>query len=54
MPESINSVYAVLLAGGTGTRLWPVSRELYPKQLVKFIGSDSLVQSTIKRLEPVM
>ncbi len=48
------SVYAVLLAGGTGTRLWPVSRELYPKQLVKFIGADSLVQSTIKRLKPVL
>lgn len=48
------NVYAVLLAGGTGTRLWPVSRELYPKQLVKFIGNDSLVQSTIKRLNPVI
>lgn len=54
MPESTKNVYAVLLAGGTGTRLWPVSRELYPKQLVKFIGNDSLVQSTIKRLAPVL
>jgi len=48
------NVYAILLAGGTGTRLWPVSRELYPKQLVRFIGNDSLVQSTIKRLPPVI
>jgi len=47
-------IYPVLLAGGTGTRLWPVSRELYPKQLVSFIGNDSLVQSTIKRLMPVI
>ena len=31
-----------------------MSRELYPKQLVKFIGEDSLVQSTIKRLSPVL
>ena len=46
--------YAVLLAGGTGTRLWPVSRELYPKQLVNFIGEDSLVQRTIKRLTPLL
>ena len=46
--------YAILLAGGTGTRLWPVSRGLYPKQLVKFIGKDSLLQSTIKRLIPVI
>jgi mannose-1-phosphate guanylyltransferase/mannose-6-phosphate isomerase len=47
-------VYSILLAGGSGTRLWPVSRELYPKQLVSFIGTDSLVQSTIKRLSPVL
>ena len=57
MPEyksdSGMNVYPVLLAGGIGTRLWPVSRELYPKQLVNFIGKDSLVQSTIKRLAPV-
>jgi len=54
MADSAGNVYAVLLAGGTGTRLWPVSRELYPKQLVKFIGNDSLVQSTIKRLAPLL
>ena len=54
MPDLMANVYAVLLAGGSGTRLWPVSRRLYPKQLVKFIGKDSLVQSTIKRLSPVL
>jgi len=54
MAEVNRKVYAVLLAGGTGTRLWPVSRELFPKQLVKFIGNDSLVQSTIKRLTPLL
>jgi len=47
-------VYPILLAGGTGTRLWPVSRELYPKQLVKFVDEDSLLQATIKRLSPVL
>jgi len=52
MADAYTHVYPVLLAGGTGSRLWPVSRELYPKQLVKFIGDDSLVQSTIKRLPP--
>ncbi len=53
MDEKLN-VYAILLAGGKGTRLWPVSREQYPKQLVAFIGKDSLVQRTVKRLEPVI
>jgi len=47
-------VYPVLLAGGSGSRLWPVSRELFPKQLVNFVGTDSLIQNTIKRLFPVL
>jgi len=54
MAELDLNVYPILLAGGTGTRLWPVSRELYPKQLVKFVGEDSLLQGTIKRLPPVL
>jgi len=49
--QKIN-VYPVLLAGGTGSRLWPISRELYPKQLVNLVGADSLIQDTIKRLLP--
>jgi mannose-1-phosphate guanylyltransferase/mannose-6-phosphate isomerase len=53
MTEHKMNIYPVLLAGGSGTRLWPVSRQLYPKQVVKFIGDDSLIQSTIKRLTPV-
>ncbi len=52
MPNKELKVYPVLLAGGTGSRLWPISRELYPKQLVNLVGVDSLVQSTIKRLVP--
>jgi mannose-1-phosphate guanylyltransferase/mannose-6-phosphate isomerase len=54
MTDPDHKVYPILLAGGTGTRLWPVSRELYPKQLVKFVGEDSLLQGTIKRLSPVL
>ena len=52
--NSFRHVYPILLAGGTGTRLWPVSRQLYPKQLVKFIGDDSLIQNTIHRLQPMV
>lgn len=46
------SVYPILLAGGSGTRLWPVSRELFPKQLVSFLGDEPLIQTTAKRLFP--
>ena len=53
-PDNGDHVFPVLLAGGTGTRLWPVSRQLYPKQLVKFIGDDSLIQNTIKRMRPIV
>jgi len=53
MADTDAPVYAVLLAGGVGSRLWPVSRDLNPKQLVKFFGGDSLIQATVKRLLPV-
>ena len=43
--------YAVIMAGGGGTRLWPLSRRKTPKQALKLIGKDSLFQSTVKRLE---
>lgn len=39
----------VILAGGTGSRLWPLSRELYPKQFHALFGEQSLLQSTLRR-----
>ncbi len=54
MTDNAMNIYSVLLAGGSGTRLWPVSRQLYPKQIVKFFGNESLIQATIKRLTPVL
>ncbi|MFM0335439.1 mannose-1-phosphate guanylyltransferase/mannose-6-phosphate isomerase [Paraburkholderia fungorum] len=44
-------IVPVILAGGSGTRLWPVSRENYPKQLIDVVGSDSLLQATARRME---
>ncbi len=43
-------IQPVILAGGTGSRLWPLSRELYPKQLINLIGSHSLLQETLERV----
>jgi len=42
--------YAIILAGGAGTRFWPFSRELEPKQFMKIAGQESLLQSTIQRI----
>jgi mannose-1-phosphate guanylyltransferase len=43
--------YAVIMAGGGGTRLWPVSRKERPKQLLPLIGQETLFQATVQRLE---
>ena len=43
--------YAVIMAGGGGTRLWPVSRREKPKQLLPLLGAETLFQSTVARLE---
>lgn len=47
----MTAIQPIILAGGTGSRLWPLSRELYPKQLLNLTEDCSLLQSTLKRLE---
>ncbi len=46
----IMSIQPVILAGGTGSRLWPLSRELYPKQVISLAGDLSLLQTTLQRV----
>ncbi|MCG8571824.1 MAG: mannose-1-phosphate guanylyltransferase/mannose-6-phosphate isomerase [Spirochaetes bacterium] len=41
---------SIILAGGSGTRLWPFSRKQYPKQFLNLLSEDSLIQLTAKRL----
>ena len=43
----------VLLSGGSGTRLWPLSREAYPKQFLPLAGDDTMVQATWLRVAPL-
>ncbi len=46
-----NSLYALILAGGSGERFWPLSRRARPKQLLKLVSDKTLIEETIDRLQ---
>ncbi|HEX4242757.1 MAG TPA: mannose-1-phosphate guanylyltransferase/mannose-6-phosphate isomerase [Steroidobacteraceae bacterium] len=46
----MTALYPVILSGGAGTRLWPLSREMYPKQLLALTGKQTMLQDTALRL----
>ncbi len=46
--------YAVILAGGGGTRLWPKSRQKHPKHLLRLLGKDSMLQMTFQRISKIL
>lgn len=50
----MSNLYGLILAGGSGSRLWPLSRELYPKQLLNIQNTESLLQATFERLKEIM
>ena len=50
----MNDLQPVILSGGSGTRLWPLSREAYPKQFIPLYGSDTMLQATWKRVTDIV
>ena len=50
MHKNSEEILAVVLCGGSGTRLWPLSRKSFPKQFVPLVGNKSLLQMTLERL----
>ena len=46
----MNSFFPVVLSGGSGTRLWPMSRKLLPKQFLPLVSEASLFQDTVARV----
>ena len=49
----MQNIYFVILCGGSGTRLWPLSRKNRPKQLIPFLNNTSLLEQTIDRITPI-
>ena len=49
----MNKITPVILSGGSGTRLWPLSRKCYPKQFLNFFGDKTLFQNTVLRVSDV-
>ncbi len=47
-------VYAVIMAGGIGSRFWPKSREKSPKQLLEIVGEGTMIQNTVKRISDLV
>ena len=52
MPKTIDNLFATILAGGSGQRFWPLSRELSPKQLLSMFGTESLIAQAVHRILP--
>ncbi len=49
-----HNIYAVIMAGGVGSRFWPQSRERSPKQVLEIVGPGSMISNTIERVRPLI
>lgn len=54
MNKDTPKVYAVIMAGGSGTRFWPLSREKSPKQVLRLTGPESLLHNTVGRMSGII
>ena len=52
--QSPSDLFAVIMAGGSGTRFWPLSRGATPKQLLGILGGPTMIQATVARLHPLI
>ena len=50
----MTALYAVIMAGGRGERFWPLSTSNLPKPFIKLLGSNSLIQDTVSRIQPIV
>jgi mannose-1-phosphate guanylyltransferase len=53
-PSELEHVFAVILAGGSGTRFWPLSRRARPKQILRLLGESTLLEETAARIRPLI
>ncbi len=49
--ETSDMLHALIMAGGSGTRFWPASRDRAPKQLLRLVGDRTMLQATLDRLQ---
>lgn len=52
--KAFDSIVPVVLCGGSGTRLWPLSRTIHPKQLLPLVNDQSMLQNTLLRVQPMV
>jgi mannose-1-phosphate guanylyltransferase len=52
--KTVSRIRAVIMAGGSGTRFWPLSRKSRPKQFLDIVGAKSMIEETVERLGPLV